>query len=50
MRDLAKDWPVYLVLLGFVWMVSYPIVKTKLEEKRKREQDKTSQEKGMPRK
>jgi len=43
MGDFGKDWPVYLALMGFIWMVSYAIIKSKQEEKKEKDQNKASQ-------
>ena len=35
MGDLAKSWPVYLLLIGFIWFVAYVYMHSWKQEKNK---------------
>ena len=45
MGDLAKNWPVYILLAGFIWFVASVYIHSHKEEKKKQEQNKPQEKK-----
>lgn len=39
MGDLAKNWPVYILLAGFIWFVVYVYIHSWRQEKKNKEQN-----------
>ena len=46
MGDLAKNWPVYILMVGFIWLVAYVYISSHREEKKKQEKESGKQSKG----
>ena len=39
MGDLAKNWPVYILLAGFIWFVANVYIHSHKEEKKRQEEE-----------
>lgn len=35
--SLARDWPVYIILAGFIWFLTYVYIHSQREAKKKKE-------------
>lgn len=40
MGNLAKNWPVYILMAGFIWLVAYVYITSNREEKKKQDKEK----------
>lgn len=43
MSNLAKNWPVYILLAGFVWFVVYVYIHSRKQEKKDKQENKTNE-------
>lgn len=46
MGNLEKNWPVYVLMAGFIWLIVYTFINSHKEEKKKYEEEKGKQGKG----
>ncbi len=46
-EHLFKNWPVYILLAGFIWFVANVYIHSHKEEKKRQEQEKNKQGKGV---
>ena len=46
-EHLFKNWPIYILLAGFIWFVASVTIHAHKEEKKKQEQEKNNQGKGV---
>ena len=46
MGNLAKNWPVYILMAGFIWLIVYAFITSHKEEKKRQEQEKGKQGEG----
>jgi len=46
-EHLFKNWPIYILLAGFIWFVTSVIIHANKEEKKKQGQGKDKQAKGV---
>jgi len=45
MGNLAKNWPVYVLMAGFIWLIAYTYINSHKEEKKRQEQENNKQSK-----
>ncbi len=44
-EHLFKNWPIYILLSGFVWFVAYLLISTWKQARKEREQNKSQEKK-----